>query len=292
MIKEKIDRQKTGQSSVTPFMRVNECSQSSEESGKKGMTFDVIETLERHSDSIDKLTSLVSKMNVKMDRKETSYKPKVYQNIPRGQGRGRQQNFQPHNRSFNRDRNTNRGNYNYNNRNNRPNYRDRSRDNYRHDDRRHNYQSNERHKNYRPDNSRRDKYRQDSRNRQNYRGDNSRQRYGDRSESRDRSRNYSSDRARSRDISRDRDGQVQNRSRTLSNDREGSRSRSNSRTNINRDRLRCYRCGEYDHFAQECPYTLMDDEMGHSDSEPVSIQMLTQEDLPLNFDGEVEYLNL
>ena len=76
---------------------MNECSQSSEKSGKKGETFDVIQTLERHSDSIDKLTSLVSKMNVKMDRKETPYKPKVYQNRPRGQGRGRPQNFQPHN---------------------------------------------------------------------------------------------------------------------------------------------------------------------------------------------------
>ena len=143
MIKEKTDRQKTGQSSATPFMRVNECSQSSEKSGKKGVTFDAIETLERHSDSIDKLTSLVSKMKVKMDRKETPYKPRVYQNRPRGQGRGRQQNVQPCNRSFSRDRNRNRGNYNYNNRNNRPNYRDRSRDNYRCDDRRHNYWSNE-----------------------------------------------------------------------------------------------------------------------------------------------------
>ena len=57
MIKEKIDRQKTGQSSTTPCMRVNECGQSSEKSGKKGMTFDVIETLEKHSDRIDKLTS-------------------------------------------------------------------------------------------------------------------------------------------------------------------------------------------------------------------------------------------
>ena len=71
------NRQKTGQSSTTPFMRVNECSQSSKKSAKNGMTFDVIETLERQSDSIDKLTYLVSKMNVKMDRKETPDKPKV-----------------------------------------------------------------------------------------------------------------------------------------------------------------------------------------------------------------------
>ena len=83
-------------------------------------------TFNRHSDSIDKLTSLVSKMNVMIDRKETPYKPRVYQNRPRGQSKGRQQSFQACNRSFSRDRNRNRGNYNYN-RNNRPNYRDRSR---------------------------------------------------------------------------------------------------------------------------------------------------------------------
>ena len=135
MIKEKIDRQKTGQSPATSFMRVNDCSQSSDKSGKKGVTFDAMETLERHSNSIDKLISPISKINVKMDRKETPYKPRVYQNRPIGQSRGKQQNFQPHNRSFSRDRNRNRGNYNYNNRNNRPNYRDRSRDNYRYDDR-------------------------------------------------------------------------------------------------------------------------------------------------------------
>ena len=61
---------------------------------------------------------------------------------------------------------------------------------------------------------------------------------------------------------------------------------------MNKDRLRCYRCGEYDHFAQESPNTPMDDEMGHSNSEPALLQMLTQEDMPLNFDVEVECLNL
>ena len=76
MIKEKIDRQNTGQSSATPFMRVNHCSQSTDKSSKGGVTFDAMETLGRQNDSIDKLTSLASKMNVKMDRKETPYKPR------------------------------------------------------------------------------------------------------------------------------------------------------------------------------------------------------------------------
>ena len=74
---------------------MNDCNQSYEKSGMKGITFDAMETLERQCDSIDRLTSLVSKMNVKMDKKETPYKPKVYQNRHRGQGRDRQSNFHP-----------------------------------------------------------------------------------------------------------------------------------------------------------------------------------------------------
>ena len=46
---------------------------------KKGVTFDAMETIERNSNNIDKLTSLVSKMNMKMDKHETQYKPQVYQ---------------------------------------------------------------------------------------------------------------------------------------------------------------------------------------------------------------------
>ena len=32
-----------------------------------------------------------------------------------------------------------------------------------------------------------------------------------------------------------------------------SRSRSGSRANTNRDRIRCYKCREYDHFVRDCP---------------------------------------
>ena len=40
---------------------------------------------------------------------------------------------------------------------------------------------------------------------------------------------------------------------TRNRDRSESRSRSSSHVSINRDRSRCYRCNEYDHFARECP---------------------------------------
>ena len=39
------------------------------------------------------------------------------------------------------------------------------------------------------------------------------------------------------------------RDRSLSN----SRSRSGSRASTNRDRIRCYKCREYDHFMRDCP---------------------------------------
>ena len=48
------------------------------------MTFDALEAIERNSDSINKLTSLVSKMNMKMDKHETQYKPQVYHGRKRG----------------------------------------------------------------------------------------------------------------------------------------------------------------------------------------------------------------
>ena len=32
-----------------------------------------------------------------------------------------------------------------------------------------------------------------------------------------------------------------------------SRSRSGSRASMHRDRIRCYKCREYDHFAKDCP---------------------------------------
>ena len=37
--------------------------------------------------------------------------------------------------------------------------------------------------------------------------------------------------------------------RSISN----SRSRSGSRVSTNRNRIRCYKCGEYDHFTKDCP---------------------------------------
>ena len=153
LTKEKLDRQLTEQSS-TPFMRVtSNDNHSSQNHHKKGVTFDTMVMLERNSDCIDKLTSLVSDMKMTMDRKQSPYKPKIYQGRSMNQNTS-QQNFTPRNRSFSRGRNqgSNRGKYNYRN-NYRPNYRNRSRgrwNNHRSGDRSSNYQNNNRSGNMRP----------------------------------------------------------------------------------------------------------------------------------------------
>ena len=68
---KKVNRQKTGQSSASPFMRVCTGNQFSIRTRKGAVTFNAMETIKRNSDSIDKLMSLVSKMNMKMDKRET-----------------------------------------------------------------------------------------------------------------------------------------------------------------------------------------------------------------------------
>ena len=79
LTKEKLDRQLTGQSS-TPFMKAtsDNDSHTPQNQQKKGVTFDAMETLERNSDCIDRLTTLVSDLKMMMDRKQPQYKPKIY----------------------------------------------------------------------------------------------------------------------------------------------------------------------------------------------------------------------
>ena len=144
LTKEKLDRQLIRQSS-TPFMKTTSTtdSHSPQNQQKKGVTFDAMEMLERNSDCIDRLTTLVSDLKVTMDRKQTQYKPKIYQGRSQNQDKG-QQNFTPRNRSFSRGRNQdgNRGNCNNNRNNYRPNFRNRSRgrwNNHRSGDRNGNY---------------------------------------------------------------------------------------------------------------------------------------------------------
>ena len=91
LTKEKLDRQLTGQSS-TPLMKAisNGDSHSPLNHQKKGVTFDAMETLERNSDCMDRLTSLVSDLKMTMDGKQPQYKPKIYQGRSQNQNTGQQ----------------------------------------------------------------------------------------------------------------------------------------------------------------------------------------------------------
>ena len=77
------------------------------------------------------------------------------------------------------------------------------------------------------------------------------------------------------------ENQSRGRQRFNSNDRENSRTRSrlSSQVSTNRDRLRCYRCSEYDHFARECPNALTDE--SSDEVEGATLQMLTQDETPV-----------
>ena len=86
LTKEKLDRQLTGQSS-TPFMKRTSSDNYPMQTNKKGVTFNAMKTLERNSSCIDRLMSLVSDMKMTMDRKQSPYKPRIYQ------GRSRNQNM-------------------------------------------------------------------------------------------------------------------------------------------------------------------------------------------------------
>ena len=99
LTKEKLDKQKAGQSSMSPFMKA---SKENTKKNEKGVSFDALETIDRHSDSMDKLASLVSKLDMKLDKQETQYKPKVYQGRNRG-CRQRQDSYRSWDRSYSRD---------------------------------------------------------------------------------------------------------------------------------------------------------------------------------------------
>ena len=75
-----------------------------------------------------------------------------------------------------------------------------------------------------------------------------------------RNENYSRKRGRSRSWERSFSTNVNNRrnDRSISN----SRSRSGSRVSTNRDRIRCYKCREYDHFMKDCPTSKEERERG------------------------------
>ena len=98
--KEKIDKQRTGQPSTGPFIKASQ--KNSKKNCEKSVLFGALETIERNSDSIDKLTSLVNKLDMKLDRRETQYRPGIYQGRNRGCSQ-RQDSYRSRDRSYSRD---------------------------------------------------------------------------------------------------------------------------------------------------------------------------------------------
>ena len=77
----------------------------------------------------------------------------------------------------------------------------------------------------------------------------------------------------------------------------GTRSRSNSRVTTNREIITCFRCREYDHFANDCPNMGTDDSDGYG-SDSAALQLMTTDidahdsyDIA-RFTKEAEHLNL
>ena len=64
LTKEKIDKQKTGQPSVSPFLKVSQQNPKK----NKSVSFSMMETIQKQGDHIDKLTSLMNELSSKLDR--------------------------------------------------------------------------------------------------------------------------------------------------------------------------------------------------------------------------------
>ena len=102
--KEQMDK-KSGQATASPFMQTsqgNSKSKSKSEKNEKKVSFIAVEAIVRTTDSIERLPSLMDKMDTKLDRREDQYRPRIYQ----GRGRGhlyRQNNYRSRNRSYSRD---------------------------------------------------------------------------------------------------------------------------------------------------------------------------------------------
>ena len=143
LTKEQVDKQKSGQSSASPFIKVNQ----QNPKGNRSVSFNAIETIQKQGDSIDKLTSLMNELSSKLKRKDnsTQYKPRIHPGRHRGCGQ-RQNRYGSRDRSYSRERgpyNSGRNRRNYLNSNNYGN------GNYR--PRKHNDRSNYRRENFNQD---------------------------------------------------------------------------------------------------------------------------------------------
>ena len=72
LTKEQLDK-KAGQSSASPFMQVSQGSPKNKDKMEKKVSFSAVEAMERTTDSIERLASLMDRMDTKLDRREDQY---------------------------------------------------------------------------------------------------------------------------------------------------------------------------------------------------------------------------
>ena len=174
---------------------------------------------DRLDDKVDKITSIMSKLAAQGSSQNRLFKPKIYQGNRRGQARNyyAQDRYQDRYRSKSGDRRMSyRGRAQF-----RQNYRGRSQydQNYRGDFRKGNFRGME-----------------------NYRGQNFKGGY------RGLFRNDNFERGRSRSREREKDSIQVTLGGMIDIEVDQDQAR------INRDRFSCFKCREYDHFAEDCPY--------------------------------------
>ena len=58
---------------------------------------------------------------------------------------------------------------------------------------------------------------------------------------------------------------------------------------MNRDRIRCYKCREYDHFAYECPNAVTDDSDGYQ-SDRAALHLIKAE-AEIHYNSDATRLN-
>ena len=75
LTKEQMDKE-AGQSSASPFMQVNQSNSKNRDKMEKKVSLSAIEAMERITDSIERLASLMDKMDTKLDRREDQYRPR------------------------------------------------------------------------------------------------------------------------------------------------------------------------------------------------------------------------
>ena len=102
LTKEEMDK-KAGQSSVSPFMQINHYSSKSKDKTEKKVSFIVVEAMERTTDSIERLASLMDKMDSKLDGERTNIVPEFIK-VEVEDAVTEKNNYGSRNRSYSRDR--------------------------------------------------------------------------------------------------------------------------------------------------------------------------------------------